>query len=299
MNSGRVLLLVPALIVLAASIVLAQSTATPAPVRPRRPSPAPSAAATTGMSNGDVIKMVRAGLSDDIIVTAIQAAAQKSFDVTADGLIQLKTAGVSDRVISAIQGKLIPPSPTAAAPAMSAPAPSAAASPVSTPVSDINAEIRRPHEPGIYAAIKGTLVQLSSTPVTGGGVGAGSLLKSGFTMGLKKVQVKAEVRGSQADMRVAPEVEFYFLGNGYNANDFAIARLEPGDSKRQVVVGAAGMLGAKSGLREEDQIDARPTKIDTGIFKVVPSRDLRPGEYGFVNLADEKDRRVWDFGVDR
>ena len=49
--------------------------------------------------NEDVAKMVNVGLGDDIIVATIQNAPQAAFDVSVDGLVALKTAGVSDRVI--------------------------------------------------------------------------------------------------------------------------------------------------------------------------------------------------------
>ena len=57
--------------------------------------------AQQAMNNDSVIKLVKAGLSEDLIVTTISGAAG-NYDISADGVIALKTAGVSDRVISAI-----------------------------------------------------------------------------------------------------------------------------------------------------------------------------------------------------
>jgi hypothetical protein len=48
-----------------------------------------------------VIRMVKAKLPDDIIITTIQKSGSK-FDLTPDALIKLKTAGVSDAVIRAM-----------------------------------------------------------------------------------------------------------------------------------------------------------------------------------------------------
>ena len=53
------------------------------------------------MNNDIVIKMVKVGLSDDVIVTTINTS-RGTYDTTANGLIALKQAGVSDKVISAI-----------------------------------------------------------------------------------------------------------------------------------------------------------------------------------------------------
>src|ERR1700722_2649195 len=55
--------------------------------------------------NGSVIKMVKAGISDDLIISTIEAS-PGDYDTSADGLIALKTAGASDKVVSAIVKKV-------------------------------------------------------------------------------------------------------------------------------------------------------------------------------------------------
>ncbi len=47
------------------------------------------------MNNGSVIKLIKAGLTDDLIVSTISAL-PGSYDTSADGLIALKTANASD-----------------------------------------------------------------------------------------------------------------------------------------------------------------------------------------------------------
>ena len=59
--------------------------------------------AKNAMTNADVIQMVSAGLSDQIITTSIRQAPAKDFDLTPTGLIALKKAGVSDAVILVMQ----------------------------------------------------------------------------------------------------------------------------------------------------------------------------------------------------
>lgn len=58
-------------------------------------------AAQQALNNENVIKLVKAGLSDDVIITTINAS-QGSYDTSTDGLVALKGAGVSDKVIAAI-----------------------------------------------------------------------------------------------------------------------------------------------------------------------------------------------------
>ena len=53
--------------------------------------------------NSDVIKQVKAGLGDQLVLSSIENAEHPEFDVSTEGLIALKAAGVSDHIIAAIQ----------------------------------------------------------------------------------------------------------------------------------------------------------------------------------------------------
>jgi hypothetical protein len=74
---------------------------------------APLLIAQQAMNNDSVVKLCKAGLSDDLIVAAINASAG-NYDISADGIIALKTSGASEKVISAVVGKTS--APTAASP---------------------------------------------------------------------------------------------------------------------------------------------------------------------------------------
>ncbi len=60
-------------------------------------------AAAPAMNNDDVVRMIGAGLSEDIIINAIRTAETDEFDVSPDALISLKRKDVSDVVIQAMQ----------------------------------------------------------------------------------------------------------------------------------------------------------------------------------------------------
>lgn len=51
--------------------------------------PAAPQTTTAAMTNQDVIKMVGAGLAEDVIINAIRQAGQESFDFTPAGLIEV------------------------------------------------------------------------------------------------------------------------------------------------------------------------------------------------------------------
>lgn len=84
------------------------------------------------LTNDDVIKMMKGGLQESTIVSAI-AANETSFDVSANGLLALKQAGISDKILDAMvaaeaKKKNTPAAPAvAAAPAVPAEAPPAEA----------------------------------------------------------------------------------------------------------------------------------------------------------------------------
>lgn len=54
------------------------------------------------ITNADVLKMLAAGLSDGVVVAAIEGAPQVGFELTPDALIKLKAAGASNGVITAM-----------------------------------------------------------------------------------------------------------------------------------------------------------------------------------------------------
>jgi hypothetical protein len=60
--------------------------------------------AQQSFNNAAIIKLTTSGLSEDLIITTINSS-PGTYDTSADGLIALKTAGVSDRIITVILTK--------------------------------------------------------------------------------------------------------------------------------------------------------------------------------------------------
>lgn len=73
------------------------------------------ALARQALTNADVVKMVKAGLSPDLIAATVRQAPAKSFDMSPDALIKLKTDGVRDVVIAAMVGGPAPNASSTAA----------------------------------------------------------------------------------------------------------------------------------------------------------------------------------------
>ena len=75
------------------------------PVAATPASPSKPSSSASGMRNQTVIDLAKAGLSDENVIMAIDAAAQTQFDVSPEGLIALSKGGVSKGVIAHMQKK--------------------------------------------------------------------------------------------------------------------------------------------------------------------------------------------------
>ena len=71
----------------------------------------PNAFAAEVLTNDGVVAMVKAGLGDEVVISKIKTS-QGQFDLSAQGLVQLKESGASDAVIkSMIEASAPPPAP--------------------------------------------------------------------------------------------------------------------------------------------------------------------------------------------
>jgi hypothetical protein len=115
--------------------------------------------AQQALTNGDIIKLVKAGLSDDFIVSSISAQ-PGNYDASPDAIIALKNAGASDRVMSAVVQKAwaapVATVPAAPLPVLDSgrPAPTLAPAPAATPAAQPPAASPVPLPPPGQAAQK-------------------------------------------------------------------------------------------------------------------------------------------------
>jgi hypothetical protein len=252
------------------------------------------ASAQEPLTNDSVVKMVKAGLSEDVIVSVVRTQPAQ-YTVTPDQLIALKSAGVSDKVVAAMVEKasggsrLGGSSTTGATPA----AGTVAAGDPNDPMS--------PHDSGIYLYAKNRNGEYKLTVLEQAayqGSKTGGVLGSALTYGIKKAKMKAVIPGQHAGIRTPdtqPEFYFYFedkaagLGKGgfgagsvSNPNQFALVKLDITKSSRETIIGEFGALGANTGTDEKSMITFKSERIRTGFYRVVTNGPLQPGEYCFL-----------------
>lgn len=290
----------------------AAQTATPPSIE--RPA---SSAQERALTNADVIKLVRAGLSDTLVIATIRQSPRTAFDVSPEALIALKTAGVSDAVIAVM---MTPRSSSEPAPP---PAVVTAAAPPSMPT---EASRLARYSPGIYLESGGgtdspNLVPLEPAVFTQGK--SGGVLASAMTFGIAKAKWKAVVRGARANIRTTiQQPTFYFifenktpglsesgglaglLAGASSPNEFVLVQMFEKRDSREVIVGEFNAFGSSAGTRSEDTIPLRIQRLAPGIYRVTPDEPLGPGEFCFFYAATVPAAsgvtagKLFDFGVD-
>lgn len=250
------------------------------------------------LTNDSVVKMVKAGISEDVILSMVKTQPAK-YTVTPDQLIALKVAGVPDKVVAAMVDKSAGGGATAAG--MSTTQASGATPAAGTVAAGDSNDPMAAHDSGIYLYSKDRNGEYKLTVLEQAayqGSKTGGMLGTALTYGIKKAKMKAVIPGQHASIRT-PDAEpvfyFYFedkaagLGKGgfgsgsvSNPNQFALVRLDVTKSSRETIIGEFGALGASSGTNEKSMVAFKSERLRNGLYKVVPNGPLDSGEYCFL-----------------
>lgn len=264
------------------------------------------------LTNDEIISLAKAGLSTSIIVDKVRTTPKSNFDLTTDGLIKLKQAGVNDDIVAAMlasKARSMPVQPTVTAPVAYA---------VNQNVGDPN-DPMSPHTYGIYLFEErdGGRKMTQLTPNVSAQNRTGGLFTSSLTYGIGKVKIKANLPGRSAKLQIentTPVFYFYLdvTSGGLNTmsgipstpNEFSLVRFNQRSDNREVTIGKANVFGAKGGLSDEYVVQFKSEDMGNGIFKITPGAPLTKGEYGFYlvnsgnsNAANAVGSKFFDFGV--
>jgi hypothetical protein len=235
----------------------------------------PLLVAAQALNNDSIIKMIKAQLSDDVIVSTINAA-PGSYDTSPDALIALKQAGVSNKVIDAILAKTspasaAPTSPDSAAPP--APDASAPAAPLPPGIENIGAYFK--DRGGSWQPLPSEAVVFQS----------GGLVKHVASAGLMKEDLNGLVGGMRSRLVLStPLTLILHVPQGRTAGDYELVRLHIVGSNRQFQSVAGGLNQTSGSIR--DEIDFTSTQIGPSTYQVVLNNELGEGEFGFLEPQD-------------
>ena len=225
-------------------------------------------AAQQALNNDAIVKLVKAGLSDDLIVSTINAQAG-NYDTSPDGLIALKTAGVSDKVVAAVVAKAAGAAPTVLI-KEGTPAVGGAANAVPAGANDPNS----PHPPGMYIDSGGTMTLLAPTAYT--------TKSSQSLFNNSSVKVTAIAANPHAAVQSSdPGAVFFFYTSSNDPSlpsEFVLLPFQSSGNNRgtDFVPGGLMKAGEFSG-----SLSFASAQIAPGVYKLTPNAPLQAGEYCF------------------
>ena len=296
----------------------------PVQAQTAKPASKPAVKAPARVSaNDELIKLAKAGMSEEIILAVVTKTDKSAYNTSADALVALKEAGISDKVISAILGVGLP-SPTTPSKSAQAPATPAVSSTQRVGVSLEQTSTRSAdgsHEAGIYLIQGSEFVQLEPSVYSGGKTG--NKFGNAITTLIPRSE-KAVIRSAKASQRLQvtmPVFQFYFENRGAglsntggmfsgfmngasSPNEFVLVRMKVSTDEREIVIGKSWTFSDRQGVQSKDTVDFSIEKLRTGVYKVTPKSPLTPGEYCFFYAAGTAINaqsgagKLFDFGVD-
>jgi hypothetical protein len=220
------------------------------------PLPAPKVAPAK-MSNDSVIKMAKAGLSDELIVQTI-GSQPGQYTTDADSLVALKQAGVSERVIAAMINKSrIRPTGT------------------DTPVvlSDVN-------EIGVYYKDKNGKWQPIEPEIVH--IKSGGFIKSTVTDGIIKQDRNGHINGRESKLLLPRPIEFLiYTPDGVDVSEYELLRFRLNSNSREFRAWTGGVIHSSGGA-DRDDVPFKPVKTAPHTYQFTLGQDTPGAEYGIL-----------------
>lgn len=215
------------------------------------------------MTNDGVIKLVKSGLTEDLIINVIQQQ-PGTYAFGANDLIALKEANVSEKIISAMLAKGKGDTGTGTATAVSG---RAGSNPI--PRSTISG-------PGIYYKKGNEYFELLTEDVewkTSGGI------KNIVSAGIVKKDLNGALTGPSSRNFLTNPMEIVLSpGGGATVNSYILLPMKPGKGVREFSVGP---VNQKSGVAK-GAIPFGVERVGENQFRIVLQTPLAPGEYGIL-----------------
>jgi hypothetical protein len=222
------------------------------------------ARAQEALTNESIIKLVQAGLGEDLIVGMVNGQPGR-YRIDADSVIGLKSAKVGDKIIAAMVAKAGSADTAAAAPA----APAAAAS-------DEFKEV------GVYHKKQGKWVELLPEVVNWK---TGGTIKSIASVGVVKKDVNGHLPGVHSRNAVTTPLEFVIsMPEGVAITEYQLIRLRANKDYREFRTVTGGVFNQKSGAMR-DMVPFEGKKLASRLYAITLPDSIGAGDYGFIYLG--------------
>jgi len=223
-----------------------------------------AATAQDTLTNESIVKMVKSGLGENLIVTMVQGQPGK-YSLSPDELIKLKEAGVPEKVLAAMlaKGSAIATASPGAAPSATLPA---------------DPDIPQGIEIGVYYK-KGDRWEEMLPEVVNWKTGG--VLKHIASAGIVKGDVNGNIQGPHSRNSLKTPVEvLVYAHEGVAITEYQLIHLHENTNYREFRTVTGGVMH-ESGGAVRDLIPFEGKKVANRTYKVLlPS--LGAGEYGFL-----------------
>jgi len=243
----------------------------------------PMLVAQKQLDNASVVTLLKAGISDDVIISTVNQS-RGYYDTSTSGLIALKRAGASDKVVAAIVLKNAktagekpsifpaPSSEPAATPRPLAAAP--AASPIPAEVDSIGVYYKG--RTGSWQEVNAEVVNFKT----------GGVLKQIATVGVIKGDLNGLVGGRKSHLDLSgPATFILYVPEGRSPGEYQLLRLHETKEGREFRSLTGGVVHVSGGAIR-DRLDFTSKKLGPRVYQVVVPAEVGKGEYGFLPPLD-------------
>jgi hypothetical protein len=225
-----------------------------------------SASAQQGLTNADIVKMQSAGLSENIILASVNGQ-PAAYDTSANGLVALKRAGVSDAVVAAIISRNAAMKSGVANPTGTNVTGSAAAGP---PAGVDEVGVYYQGKDKAWHQVPSELVNTKS----------GGLLKSIASQGIVKGDMNGHIHGAESATKLTSDSNLLiFMPETYSANDYILVKLHKNSDNREFRAVTGGVFHSSGGA-QKDTVTFGSQKLAPHVYELTFDTPLSPGEYG-------------------
>jgi len=259
---------------------------------------------TDTLTNEKVIKLLKTGFSKDVIKSKISASVT-NFDVSTDGLIALKKAGVPDDIVNHMISKPPELNSTTANQNKSRNNPAPASSHLSL-------------ASGIYYKTgKTEYLEIEPSILTGAKSDRAAQAIFGPIFNSKNSATLSGKKSGFEILENSPTFTFVFdttttnslnndnnrwFSNARSPKEFLLAKLTVNMKKnsREIIVGKDNAFNSNSGIDDKYVIQFTSKKLLNGVYEIVPEKPLPEGEYCIMfaqGIKTGESSKVFDFSI--
>ena len=241
------------------------------------------------LNNDAILKMVKAGLSPDIVAATVSAQSGR-YDISADGLITLKKAGVNDKIISAMIAHNTGAGTTGSA--LGASPQTADSGGIPTGVDSVGLYLKNAE--GSWAEVSAEVVNFKT----------GGALKHLGSAGIIKGDLNGYVAGFHSRQAVKLPADFIlYVPEGRSPGEYQLLRFRITPDSREFRSLTGGVVHSKGGA-VRDTVDFTAKKLAPRIYQISLGTDMGKGEFGFLPPPEmgsgkniESAGRVYTFAI--